>query len=220
MVSVIITLLFSLNIQANSFDRLAKKCAPNVDSSTLRAVVTGESSHNPLAININKGKQLVNKPKTKEEAILIVNKLLKDGVNFDAGMGQINSKNMEWLKLSSADLFDSCKNLEAAAKVLIYCYKTASKKFGEGQKSLRAALSCYNTGSLERGFSNGYVKKIVQHSKTRRNKFTVPAILDDGDVSAFDSTQKNLASVENKDSIRDGVKGAFSEQIEDAFQTN
>ncbi len=143
------------------FRELASRCAPNVHATTISAIVMQESGARPYAIGINGGTaKLARQPRTLSEAIATANWLRNGGHNFDAGLGQINVKNMEWLGLEVADLFDPCKNLRAAAVVIGDCYERASRRFGQGQPALRAALSCYNTGNFSRGFSNGYVGKV------------------------------------------------------------
>jgi len=45
--------------------------------------------------------------------------------------------------------------------VLSHCYSRAVNLYSDEQQALQAALSCYNTGHLERGFKNGYVGKVL-----------------------------------------------------------
>jgi type IV secretion system protein VirB1 len=133
-----------------------------VHVSTLSALVRQESGGNPFAIGINGGTaRLTRQPRNRNEAIATAEWLRREGHNFDAGLGQINVKNMGWLGLSVAELFDPCANLRAAATVLGDCYQRASRARGGGQAALRAALSCYNTGNFSRGFANGYVAKVT-----------------------------------------------------------
>lgn len=145
------------------FAVIAAMCAPAIHPTTLSAVVTQESRGNIYAIGINGDYKLPRQPRTLEEAVATADQLLRDGHNFDAGLGQINSKNFGWLGLSTRDLFDPCKNLKAAQTVLADCYERAVPTYGEGQAALQAALSCYNTGNFKRGFANGYVQKVASH---------------------------------------------------------
>ena len=143
------------------FRELAGRCAPSVHPTTLSAIVMQESGAKPFAIGINGGTvKLQRQPRTRAEAIATATWLRNGGHNFDAGLGQINVKNMSWLGLEVADLFDPCKNLQAAAVVIGDCYERAARRYGGGQQALRAALSCYNTGNFQRGFANGYVGKV------------------------------------------------------------
>jgi type IV secretion system protein VirB1 len=154
-----------------TFIALAAACAPNVHPQTLHSVVRHESGYNVFAIGINKAARVKSQPGTRHEAIAIAKRLMQQNVKFDAGLAQINVRNLAWLSMSLDDLFDPCKNLKASSLVLSACYKRASLQYGEGQHALRAALSCYNTGNFEGGFANGYVSNVVAEAQTY-----VPAI--------------------------------------------
>ena len=143
------------------FTLLAAACAPNIAPTTLEAVVKHESTGHEFAIGINQGKRLDQQPTELEDAVAIADQLIKDGIDFDAGLGQINVRNWEWLGLTSETVFEPCTNLRAAQTVLAECYGRASRKFNDEQQALRAALSCYNTGNFDRGFQNGYVNKVL-----------------------------------------------------------
>lgn len=143
------------------FADLAAACAPEIHIRTLAALVRHESALNPYAININGQKQLEKQPTSAAEAAAVAQRLLDRGVNIDVGLGQINSNNFSVLHVALKDLFDSCVNLHAAARVLSDCYRRGVAVFGEGQAALHAALSCYNTGSLRNGINNGYVRKVA-----------------------------------------------------------
>ena len=54
-----------------------------------------------------------------------------------------------------------CKNLAAGAAILTQCYLRAVPLYGEGQRALHAAASCYNAGNFQRGFTNGYVARFT-----------------------------------------------------------
>lgn len=141
-----------------------EQCAPDVHPKTMSAVIYHESKGNPFAIGINtKEIKLKQQPTTKEAAISTAKELLDMGVNIDMGLGQINATNLGWLKLSVEDVFDVCKNLQAASRILTENYKSAKQTFAEDdQAALRAALSSYNTGNQQRGLTNGYVKNIYR----------------------------------------------------------
>lgn len=144
------------------FKALAAECAPNVHIRTLSSVLRQESCFNPLAIGVNGGYSLKRQPKTIDEAVNLANKLLSEGYTIDVGIGQISSSNFQSLGLSMNQLFSPCENLKAASQILSACYAKAVKETGkQDQTTLHAALSCYNTGSLSRGFSNGYVGRVV-----------------------------------------------------------
>lgn len=146
------------------FNALALECAPMVAPQTLAAIVRTESNFNPLAININKGYRLERQPKNKEEAVATAQWLISNRYNIDMGLGQVNSSNLYRTKLSVSDAFDPCKNLAAAATILKWNYESASRHAPDNQSALHAAISAYNTGSFTRGFSNGYVQKVVNNA--------------------------------------------------------
>jgi type IV secretion system protein VirB1 len=143
-----------------SFEALAARCAPSVHLRTLSAVVMQESRGYQYAIGINGGGRLPRQPINEAEAIATARWLLRNGYNFDAGLGQINSKNFGALGLSPDTLFEPCTNLKSAATILSQCYAKSLRSYG-GQSAIHGALSCYNTGNLRRGFANGYVRKVV-----------------------------------------------------------
>jgi type IV secretion system protein VirB1 len=140
---------------------LAMACAPNVHPVTLDALVKHESRRQPYAIGVNGGTRLERQPRSREEAVALARTLMAQGVDFDAGLGQINVRNWGWLKLTAETVFEPCANLQAAQTVLTDCYSRAVKRHQAQQLALQAALSCYNTGNFERGFRNGYVGKVL-----------------------------------------------------------
>ncbi|ASR90141.1 lytic transglycosylase domain-containing protein [Alcaligenes faecalis] len=153
------------------FALLAATCAPNIHETTLSALVRHESTAQVYAIGINKGKRLGKQPTDYEQAAQIANDLIDRGIDFDAGLGQINVRNWAWLGLTTETVFDPCTNLKAAQTVLTDCYRRALRQSADEQQALRSALSCYNTGNFERGFSNGYVVKVLAQAGVK-----VPAI--------------------------------------------
>ncbi len=127
----------------------------NVD--VLAAIVSVESGGNPLAIAVNGDYELVRQPRDQGEAAAMARWLSEHRLSFDAGLGQVNSGNLERLGLDAASVFDACTNLRAASRVLEECLTRAGQRWRDPQRRLAAAVSCYNTGDLTRGFSNGYV---------------------------------------------------------------
>lgn len=146
------------------FVALAQQCAPWVAPATLQAIVKTESNFDPLAIGINAGSKLSRKPVNKEEAVVTAKWLIQQGYNIDMGLGQVNSANLGKTGLSVEDAFDSCKNLAASATILRWNYEAAKNKVSGEQAQLHAALSAYNTGSMTKGFANGYVQKVVDNA--------------------------------------------------------
>jgi type IV secretion system protein VirB1 len=147
------------------FATLAAECAPWVAPQTMAAIVKTESQFNPLAININAGARLERQPQSKQEAAVTAKWLIANNYNIDMGLGQVNSVNLAKTKLSVEDAFDPCKNLAAAATILQWNYASASKRIPNEQEALQAAISAYNTGSFSKGFTNGYVQKVVNNAQ-------------------------------------------------------
>ncbi|UHL64075.1 transglycosylase SLT domain-containing protein [Paralcaligenes sp. KSB-10] len=151
---------------------LALACAPNIHPITLHALISHESRARQYAIGVNrKGKHLRQQPRTLAEATEAAQGLIDQGIDFDAGLGQINVRNWAWLNLDTKTVFDPCRNLEAAQTVLAECYARSLSRHKAPQQSLRAALSCYNTGNFTRGFTNGYVGKVLAKANIK-----VPAL--------------------------------------------
>src|SRR6202012_4015163 len=77
----------------------------------------------------------------------------------DLGLMQVNSRNLAALGYSIWQILDPCTNIRGGASILTADYAEAARSRGEGQAALEAALSAYNTGDFDRGFSNGYVAR-------------------------------------------------------------
>ncbi|MFT0850619.1 transglycosylase SLT domain-containing protein [Achromobacter sp. F4_2707] len=158
---------------------LALACAPDIHPVTLHAVVKHESRAQQYAIGVNrKGHPLKRQPRSLEEATAAAQRLIDQGIDFDAGLGQINVRNWAWLKLDATTVFDPCRNLTAAQTVLADCYARALPAHKDPQQALRAALSCYNTGNFRRGFTNGYVGKVLTQAGIK-----VPALAPEPDTT-------------------------------------
>jgi type IV secretion system protein VirB1 len=150
---------------------LAAQCAPSVAPETLLSVVQVESRFDPLAIGVNGAPRISVDPTSVDDAVAKAAALIKAGRNIDLGLAQINSKNLSWLGLSLAEVFEPCTNLRAAARILQDGYgRSDAARVGE-QAALKTALSYYNTGHPARGFTNGYVAKVASAAER-----IVPAI--------------------------------------------
>jgi type IV secretion system protein VirB1 len=138
---------------------LASGCAPSVAPETVLAIIQTESSGDPLALNVNGGRQPARQSNVADAAAT-ARRFVAAGYSVDLGLGQINSRNMRWLGLTWETVFDPCTNVAALARVLTANYNSAIAG-RDPQTALRVALSMYNTGSQTRGFRNGYVAKVV-----------------------------------------------------------
>ena len=190
---------------------LAATCAPNIHETTLSALVRHESTAQVYAIGINKGKRLEQQPTDYEQAAQIANDLIERGIDFDAGLGQINVRNWAWLGLTTETVFDPCTNLQAAQTVLTDCYERALRQSSDEQRALRSALSCYNTGNFERGFSNGYVGKVLAQAGIK-----VPAI-----KAMDDEPMMSSAKSSTRQTQRTGTPDGFTQhRLTDGFKTS
>lgn len=149
-------------ISPEELTALMEKCAPEVDVSTLSALVNTESSLHPFAIAVVNGPSYY--PKTIDEAQKLIDKLDKTDKSYSVGLGQINRSNFKKFGTNGHDLLEPCLNLSTSAKVLSACYKGAYKKFKTPNLALEAALSCYYSGNYETGKKAGYVSKVVANS--------------------------------------------------------
>lgn len=162
MASLSETIIFSLIAQ----------CSPNVDPITMKTVMEVESAFNPYAVALVNSSEKIEQPKTLEEAVNLTNSLDEKGIDFSAGLMQINKRNFKGLELSNETVFDSCTNINAGAKILQSCYEKAVKH-GKGDKSeqalLRDAMSCYYSGNFQRGYkkegNKSYVDKINEKAE-------------------------------------------------------
>lgn len=145
---------------------LITACAPNVAPLTIQEIIRVESGGNPLAVNINARNGVRLRPTikitTSEHAIAVTHAAMERGHTVDMGYMQVNSANLKKLGYTVEDMFEPCKNLAAGARILTLAYASALPYHQNEQAALRAALSAYNTGSFQRGFSNGYVSRFFR----------------------------------------------------------
>lgn len=201
------------------FIDLAEQCSPEIDIKTLSSLVRHESEAKPYAIRVNGDISLSRQPKNKTEAIETAEFLKANGYNFDACLGQINSRNLNHLKMSIPNLFDPCANLQGTTRILADCYTRASIQYEKGQPALQAALSCYNTGNFSAGFSNGYVTKVVKSAT-----LPVPALLPMEESTSSPirlqthySAQSPAHKNKKSSDLIEGLPDAFSKKKQDAF---
>lgn len=150
--------------------QLVKRCAPQVNPSTMLALIGHESGGDPYAIGVNGPQRHNLRSKNATIASSQAAALIRTGQNIDMGLGQINAANLARLKLTSTTVFEPCRNIGAAAQLLTQAYVRARPTAASDQAALDAALSTYNTGSPQAGMINGYVAQV-------RNQYTVPALV-------------------------------------------
>lgn len=142
---------------------LASHCTTDVHPATMVALIGTESGFNPFAIHVNNRSAVgFIQPTDKSSAIQIAEALMKSNANFDAGYGQINISNIMRYRHNIGQIFDGCENIKLSALILKNCYAKALTQNSNQQDALKAALSCYNTGSQQKGFANGYVQRVLK----------------------------------------------------------
>lgn len=151
------------------FEKLAAECAPDIHPTTLKGVVSTESSWNPYAIGVVGG-HLERQPLNLAEAIATARELERQGFNFSMGLGQLNRYNLDKYGERFETVFEPCRNLKAGSAILKDCFLRATAQIGDEQRALRAALSCYYSGNFTRGFradrggQPSYVQKVVANA--------------------------------------------------------
>lgn len=151
-------------------------CAPQVHPETMTRLVKHESGGQPWIIGVNGTPRRRIQPTSKSEAIAAAKALRAAGINFDAGLGQLNSSNIARLGLSFEQVFDPCINLRISAQILQENYARALQRTPSSQAALGFALSAYNTGSFTAGISNGYVSKVLGHAtQLQPSSYSAPA---------------------------------------------
>ena len=126
----------SLTLQAAL--ALALQCAPAIDPHMIVAIGQHESGLDPLTIHDNTTGQSLH----GEGVIVAAAQLIAAGHSVDLGLMQINSHNLDLLRLPLRDAFAACRSIEAAARLL-------------------ALFSRYNTGSPTMGINNGYAPRVM-----------------------------------------------------------
>jgi len=140
-------------------------CTTNVSPLTISYIVSVESNYEPFAIHVNGDYSTPSSIQTAEQAYAVALDAISKGYTVDIGLMQINSNNLDYLDLSVIDAFDPCLNLKGGTQILKDNYQRAVKRYGEGQRALLAALSMYNTGDMQKGFANGYIRRYLEHSR-------------------------------------------------------
>ena len=167
--SMIFVCLAAFAGMCHAGDYVTSPCAPQVAPQTIEAIIGVESSGDPLAIHVNsRTKVSFPKPRSREQAIKIANRLITAGYSVDCGLMQVNSQHLSPSGITTSDLFDPCKNIRVGAKILTDDYTTAASIYRPGQRALLAALSAYNTGNFKSGFYNGYVARYLNGPKSFR----------------------------------------------------
>lgn len=159
---------------ANELVEMMPRCAPEVHPTTLSALIRTESGGNKYALadagpghlpwRIRKNMVRSFYPATQDEAANIANALISKGHIVAIGLTQVSSRNLKRLGLTVEKVLDPCTNLRSGGQILTEFYEGALKKYGNSEQALLAAISAYNTGNFQDGFTNGYVKTVITAS--------------------------------------------------------
>lgn len=160
---------------------LVQQCASEVATEAVVPLIVTESGGDDLAINVNRGPRV--RAGSIAEGAALVRRYIAQGYTVDVGLAQINSANFARLGVSVEQAFDPCTNLHLASLLLQEGYGLASRHYS-GLDAISAAYSLYNTGTLTRGFRNGYVGRVwsaasgmgtIQAAPPNPNAFAVTA---------------------------------------------
>lgn len=135
-----------------------QSCIHDVNASTIQRVIAVESGGNPLALNVN-GLKANPHPTTQAEAVRLAQHYIAKGYSVDLGLMQINSRNLPHYGVTIAQMFTPCANIRTGSTILYNNYQQAIDTWKAPQAALRVALSLYNTGKPDHGFTNGYVRQ-------------------------------------------------------------
>lgn len=150
-------------------------CQIDVPASVMKHVVKIESSFNPFAIGVVKGR-LARQPRNLKEAVATAEMLEANGFNFSLGLAQVNRYNLKKYGIHTyADAFEPCTNLRAGSKILLDCNERAGGHWGK-------SFSCYYSGNFTTGYRAGYVQKIERsmyaQAKPVTDAIAIPVISD------------------------------------------
>jgi type IV secretion system protein VirB1 len=146
-------------------DKIIMKCSNKVAASTMKAIIKTESRGNPFAIGINGRFYLSYQPRNYKQAYLWLEYLEKHNYNIDIGIAQININNVHKYGYKAVDMLNPCTNIQLANMILQKYFKEFKKHNISDNQALFMAISAYNTGNYQKGFTNGYVKKVVNNAR-------------------------------------------------------
>jgi hypothetical protein len=172
---VLATTLISRASDGTNLQDLHDHCVPSAPFDTLRAIVRAESGGNPNAIQLDYPQSVLHhwnlpsgslhflrQPRNAAEALSWANYLASKGTSVDLGLMQVSTVEAKRRNIPAAALLDPCTNLKVGWSIFRDDYRISAQKYGHSQKALWHALSRYNTGSDQRGISNGYLSHIMR----------------------------------------------------------
>jgi len=131
-----------------------------MDVGLAMSIAEQESSGKPYAFNVNRWEGETIPMISMESSIDLSKRFVDKGYSVDVGLMGINSKNIDRLGQSIETTFDPCTNIAMGETIYTEFLEKAKVSGFVGHEAIRVALSQYNTGSMTRGFTNGYVDKV------------------------------------------------------------
>src|SRR6201994_1277017 len=170
-------LLLSSAVRAQSpaESGLESTCLPTAPLATLRAVIQVESNGNPNAMQVDFPKVLLQRWKLPEGTIRLKRQPTNQREALDwlgyfqsydsfvgVGLMQVSTAEAKRRGISPESLLEPCTNLRVGWQILEDDYRIERGIRGPGQDALRHAISRYNTGDAEQGFTNGYLDRVLK----------------------------------------------------------
>jgi type IV secretion system protein VirB1 len=158
------------------FQAVVARCAPGAAFDTMLAVATTESALYINAISLNRPIQVAHRfgyshsrielsrqPKDKDEALRWLHWFAAHGYTVSVGLMQINIENGPRFGVRPEQLLEPCTNITIGATLLAQIYGGALAHSNTPDQAILDALSVYNSGSYERGYTNGYVASVLRN---------------------------------------------------------
>ena len=163
------------------FASLTHVCASTVPTDTLAAIARTESALYPFALSINYPQTaarnagfanstmlLARQPATLAEAVGWATWFESHGYTVSIGLMQVNTQTAKLYRVSLQQLFDPCANVRTGAAIITTYYHQSHRSVPSTSEALLNAISAYNTGNTNSGYSNGYVGGV--YGNRRANK--------------------------------------------------
>ena len=131
-----------------------------MEPALMRAIIEQESSGDPVALNVNRWEGKPFRPTSAEEAVEAAHHFVDAGYTVDVGLAGIDSENLERLGIGFETALEPCTNVSLGETIFMEGLARAYADGHAGDAALRTSLSLYNTGSMTRGFENGYVEAV------------------------------------------------------------
>lgn len=167
-------------LSAPQFAALTRTCAPTVPSDTLAAITRTESAFYPFALSINypqtsarragfadSSMLLARQPKDLKEAVGWATWFELHGYSVSVGLMQVNTQTAKLYRVSMRQLFDPCWNVSTGAVIIADYYHHRHRTTPSSSDALLDAISAYNSGNTNTGYSNGYVAGVYSNRRAK-----------------------------------------------------